>query len=790
MTRFAPHCLYVFLRAGGRLGVALLAMLPAACTTAQASASHAEPVPVVVAANEKDLGPQLAGLYQRLVVPHRSLADRVATARHLLDSTDPRAPGVLALALKTGQLEEARRAVTEAIAADVHDPPAELKGVLLSHLEDFDSDARADAAAALSRFMDAKLRVKLLTLAADQKAKMEARETALMTLGYDRTQSVAGRLLAFAQPDQPEAIQRAAMAGLATLRGESFATDDYAAWQAWWRQAKAWSRSQWRAHLSADLAAQALRNETERQQLINKLLDTERTLYRQTAKADRPAVVVGMLDDAIEPVRKLGMDLSLQRLLDDQTFPDALTSALRKRLTDNSAEIRRRAMSLLRDLADNPAAEIVADRLARDGIHGPGCLKAALLLLQRLPQTQAVAPAYELMSDPRVRPDAAGVLAAAADANLLPKALAKQAAARARVYLTASTTPDPEMIELLGKVGDDTDFKQIAKWIHSSNAQVKQAAAQAWADAGRPLTELAMHADDPVIQPIVLAAAAQRGKTAEAMLALAAHPPTSTQAMDAWRRALVAMAGRVPGQGVLRVVDVLDQDKSLDSGAIEKVLTAAIDAASKANGGTLDATAGRLMVARGEHRLAAGDAADALADFDATARIDDAPHTLREDAAKGTLAAKLALGQVNGAFALAERLIDQSAATEPATKPAATQPATQPATRPAATQPWNGLSLDASTVANVFEAHAKALGKPGEDQALAELRRLRDMLGHRAPMSVTDRISDLQKSLADRRGPATRPGNARKPDKPAKATKPVVTASNAGASAKRATTQP
>src|SRR5699024_1342539 len=98
---------------------------------------------------------------------------------------------------------------------------------------------------------------------------------------------------------------------------------------------------------------------------------------------------------------------------------------------------------------------------------------------------------------------------------------------------------------LLARVGDDQDWQRIADWLDSPDAALKRAAATAWAASGRSLQVLADRAVDPIIEPIVIAAALRTGDDPWTLRSLVQHRPEQPQAAEAWEEALVAMSERV-----------------------------------------------------------------------------------------------------------------------------------------------------------------------------------------------------------------------------------------------------
>ena len=99
-----------------------------------------------------------------------------------------------------------------------------------------------------------------------------------------------------------------------------------------------------------------------------------------------------------------------------------------------------------------------------------------------------------------------------------------------RQDLEAGQRPTPAVVRLLGRIGRNPEWERIEQWIDDSDPVIKQAAAQAWADAAdRSLAVLAGRAGDPIVQPIVIRAATDRGQDPQTLRKLAQNPPRQRQ---------------------------------------------------------------------------------------------------------------------------------------------------------------------------------------------------------------------------------------------------------------------
>lgn len=714
----------------------------------------------------RQLPPASAPTYRDLTSSSLTPFDRMAAARRLLDMTHrPEAEQAragreaLKSALAVDQDPAVHRAVLEAMASDREDPPAELAPVLLSLLGEVDPSVCESLADALGRYRDPAVRAYLRNTASSPRAAVSMRSDAARVLGRVRTRAAAAVLIELIDPAQPTLIRDAAFDALTVLTGNETRGEDHAAWLAWWQQTRTLAPADWYRRLLANFTRDRAKQTLGADHLKARLVESQGALYRTTSPEDRPAVLTYMLGDPLRPIRQLAMDLAFARLLDDQPFDPPLRRALRDRLTDPAAELRARAALLLRDLADEPAAAVVAERLAADDEPATVAREAYLRLLSRLPQAEAVEPALRMLADPALRGEAAGALAASYDAGHLTPEQADLAADRVRATLASNPNgePEPQVVTLLGKVGSRADYERIARWVDSPDSAVKRAAAQAWADSEESLRLLARRAEDPIIAPIVIEAAIRRGRDPTTLEALLERPPQTPQLRAAWERALVAMAARVAPSAVVRLLPRLDSAAD-DPTLRERMLSSALEAnPSPGRGAAADAETGdgdaadgeklpsdsarpdakqqplprpereallELRLERGETRLALGEHAAAIEDFETLDAFRDRLSDRQVDRmSRAWIRSALALRRFEVAFEVAKRLLGEAG-------------------------PADALGPTDDPIVDLFIESAKSQVQLGQrDTARTVLTRLRELLGSRIKPEVGQRIALVEAQL-------------------------------------------
>lgn len=465
------------------------------------------------------------------------------------------------------------RAIAQAVAATAGQAPESLAPPMLKLLASADESLAADLGVALSRYPSSEIVNELVTVVQDDSTSPSHRRAAILALGHHRTQFVAGVLVDLLAKEKPGPMRDATSQALANLTGITAYGDDAERWRRWWQSHQTLFQRQWLDALLDNFARRTQALAAENRRIQDRLIDTHRQLYLATSKDDRPALLVRMMSDGAEPTRRLAVDLMAQRLIEQHPVGPELRQCLYRALDDESSAIRERAAKLLRDLRDVPGAEAIAARIGSES-H-PQVLRAYLVMMADLPQPGALDRVTQLLAEPSLHADAAGVLAAAAAQGLLGDAQVSALRARLHGLTQGDGPPQPKVIELLGRVGDDAAWAGIARWLDSADEPVKTAAAEAWAGSTRPLDALADRADDPLIQPILIRAATRRGDSPQVLAAMIRVKPQQQQLAESWQRAVIAMASRVPSHAALDA-DLALKAQGEPPSLREQVLTAAI----------------------------------------------------------------------------------------------------------------------------------------------------------------------------------------------------------------------
>ncbi len=603
------------------------------------------------------LPPDVRGAYTVLSSPGGYLDERSAAVESLLADGSDEANEVVAWAIEESRPRGVNQAVLQGVFASPIPPDEDLWWPIVGRADTLAPGLEDDFARALSRFDDPKFTQLLVKQAQAIDGNPVERQRVIAALGWRRTKPVAEVLVRLSDSTEPPGVRGAAFAALATLTGRTDLGEDRLAWRQWWDEVRGLDAAGWERQLTQNFVRREAAEEISTDQVVDRLREVYTTFFRLAQDKDKPRVLADMLTESLMPLRELGMTLAEQRVSAGGAFNEPLRAALRDNLTSDAADLRLRAATLLRDLADEPAADLVATRLAEGDENVDAVLRAYLVLIARMPRAQAVEPAQALLADQAMQPQAAAALAEAARAGLLSDNRAARIAKDLRNILDQNgPSPAPQLITLLGRVGNDRDFDdRIALGLDHPDTTIRRAAAQAWADSTRSLLPLAERADDPVIQPIVITAAEQRGKDPQALRTLALFPPAAGPTRDAWERAIVAMAQRVDQAQALEAAAALRNPGLAE--LREAVLTAALD--NQASDAQPSGAYLALLLERGELRLATDRPRVAVLDFEGLV-----PHADRLTAPqldrlhRGLIRAALLTNQHEKAFGVARKLFE------------------------------------------------------------------------------------------------------------------------------------
>lgn len=517
--------------------------------------------------------------------------------------------------------------------------PGELEDVWLRTMGRIESEDNAEALARTAR---------------DEQAPMEQRRLAIRALGEHRRLFATSSLMELTSVNRLPQIQALAYDALANLSHQDKLGQDRAAWGDWYKRASDLNATEWQRMLHTNLLQKIRLKQDTQNNMKDRLLQTQRDLHRATPADQRPALLVELMKDPLDATRLLAMGLTRQRLEDGGDFGALLREQLRARLDDELAKVREESATLLGQLLDAKAADAIAQRLASGNEGDAGVERAYLVALSQMPRDVALKPGYEMLDNPLLQPQAAGMLAASHRAGLGEEDFWDNTRDRVRRLLDGVQSPQPQMVALLGLVieaDDDTSWDRIAGWVGADDERVRAAAARVWAGSTRPLTILAERSDDAVIRPIALRAIAERGSEVNTFKAIASRRPTEADDVRLWEQALVALAGRVEPAVLMDVHNTLGAQNGETRQVRQRMLTAGIDQSADEDPPSRDRLS--LLLARARVRVLADAPALVILDYEAALQhADQLSDAQRYNARKGLALAYFADSRIDDTVAL------------------------------------------------------------------------------------------------------------------------------------------
>lgn len=498
-------------------------------------------------------------------------SQRRDAAATLLGRRWPAAIRSIAERLRTTESVALRRAIASAVALR-DDPPNELIDPLLALIGTSETALRDDVAAALGRYENAGVSERLIAIARDGEKSQTERIGAIHALAEHRQSEVIEALMALIGEDHAEPIRDAAFVALGKLTGIREHGKRAEAWRSWWRKHRNLPQDRWLARLVRTLSERNRRLDGEQDKLQARLAEVYSQAYRATADAERPALLEQMLGDSVVDVRLRGLALIERKLLNAQSIAAPVRARLRQLMDDPSERVRNQAVALLRDLDDEPAVELAIQKV--EGELDPGVQRAYLALMAHRPRPEALGPASRLLADESVGSAAAEVIGSLAEAGLLDES-EREAARREVLALLEAGRVKPAMVGLLSRLAGEADAERLEGLLDHADASVRAAAAEAFVRGRLDPTRLLDELDDEVLRPRAIEAAARHGETVEVAKRLLQHEPKEAGARQAWRTAIVAIAGRLDVSGLARLEEAIGnaEGRALRLAVLEHALT-------------------------------------------------------------------------------------------------------------------------------------------------------------------------------------------------------------------------
>ncbi len=252
--------------------------------------------------------------------------------------------------------------------------------------------------------------------------------------------------------------------------------------------------------VSENSRTQPLAEENER--LRARLARTMRELYARTAEPERDALLLELLRDPLWEVRAAGLGLTDNRLSSGRPVPPEVRRRVRDMIGDEHASVRESAATLVAQLNDEQAVDVLLDRLAVENVVA---VRSALMTaLGRLGNREAIPAVLDEIETgaPEAVSSAASALARLT-ADTPPEPALRRRAAEAligryegRDIREGPATPRESLVSAMGVVADETFVEVLLEALEDEAATVRLAAINALSVMG---AEDASEAVEPLL---------------------------------------------------------------------------------------------------------------------------------------------------------------------------------------------------------------------------------------------------------------------------------------------------
>ncbi|MEK6702446.1 MAG: hypothetical protein AABZ53_09295 [Planctomycetota bacterium] len=432
-----------------------------------------------------------------------------------------------------------------------------------------------------------------------------------------RTRKAAWALLSMAERATGREARLAAFDGLLSITGCDTLGRDTAAWSSWLNAAEGWTDAQWQSTTARNQSARAARLAAENSAAISSLLATLRKAHLATPVDKRPEFLVELLGDALNDVKRLGLELAAQELASANPLTDSVSEAATGLLASKSADLRRAAASFLAQ-RPGPSTESGA-RSAMERETDPGAAAELWRLVARWPAQELIERAvgwiqvgHELSST-NARDAAMEYLWATQRRGLLydtPDIARVLTALR----LVPTATLPPAGCLLRAMIGTELDLREVAGLLATGDGAQKLAAAEALVSEPQFLDAiLAAAGQDPQLNDVAVRGVVLHRQSLEGFAGVAS---LTLNRPEYRRTSLTKVARMLPSTDVLGAADMLAGEPAMRE-AVLQVLTSETRISSERRSSTQLSAIAAGLISLAKLRLDLDKPADAVSAVDA-----------------------------------------------------------------------------------------------------------------------------------------------------------------------------
>ncbi len=436
-----------------------------------------------------------------------------SAARRLLDSGWDESMQVLTDRLGDFDRPELVALICTSIR-DMDVPPEKLFDPLLSDLLSAPPELLADLADAIGSYPTSVL-PRLIERLHRPEAPASEKISLIAALSRFTEVEVVDELINCLDAGADAQVRAAALQALVSVTGADHG-DSMTRWQSWWRNNRIQGRDGLirrklrrleRERSDALLRIQVLQRDVA--SLTGDLLAALNRNYTLTDPAQRNALLLSLLQDPRVPVRRLGLDLVEQRVLNAENLTPEVIAALEKMIADPAPLLRPLAIRRLALVDAALAASLVGPALAQTQ---DAEMEAAILAVLGQSASANAVPALmdRFLLPERPKGCAAAVLTATLAGLLSPDDLAQVATRLAEKGAANLSAAEAELLAWCDNEAAGATLTQLFE-SPQSQADRKAAAARGLVASGLHAQMLVANAGDPIVYPQALRAAAKRG---------------------------------------------------------------------------------------------------------------------------------------------------------------------------------------------------------------------------------------------------------------------------------------
>jgi len=434
-------------------------------------------------------------------------------ARRLLDSGWDESTDVLSRVLGDFRHPELVRIVCGAIR-DMDAPPEQLFDALGDRLVAAPPELLGDLADAIGSYPPHVL-PRLIDRANKKESPASEKIALVAALSRFTEVEVVDQLINLLEPDVDQTVRAAALAALVSVTGADHG-DSMTRWQSWWRNNRIQGRDGLirrklrrleRERNEATLRIQTLQRDVTA--LTGDLLTAVTRNYTLTEPEQRNALLLTLLQNPRVAVRRLGLDLVEQRVLNAEPLPPDLADVIEKMVVDPAPTLRPLAVKRLALVDAGKAAAIVGPLL--ETADGSEMEAAILTVLGQTPSPAAVPALLErFLRSERPKGTATALLTATLGGLVLPDDLNRIAA---RLGEQGAANLSAAEAELLAWCPVPMAGETLAVLLQSPDvsADRKTAAARGLMASGLHQKVLVANAANAVVYPFALRAVGKGG---------------------------------------------------------------------------------------------------------------------------------------------------------------------------------------------------------------------------------------------------------------------------------------